>query len=332
MSIENIEKLEKELNKYILSSDVLEPFVFLYGKEKKEVGVCKIKNLSISSEVSRLELIKILNSYQEKVSNYLKSGFDIKDLNNGDDTHLLYKGMDEADLNKTKQISAVTIEINQVIDFLKTNKFKNVFFIVEINLNASGDKKIILFKSVSQNYYVKKTRNFIVSLYDERQRIKFIKNKDNLILDENFEIAAYIDKSHSFFLITDRKKFEDLYEYHEKYMNAYDVLIKSLNFIEWGNAKATAAVQRSCYGIANFVRLDECVSKLKTELTSTNDNTIKKAIKAKQIKYDVKNGKLKIIPKNSSQLKALLKIITDGVAKTCLLDRDVIGSDFEELT
>lgn len=416
MSKEDIDKLEKELHQYIISNGNIEPFVSLFGKEKKG-GTWKIKNLSISSEESQLELIKILTSYREKVFNYMEGGFDFKELNNGDDDGLFYKIMDEADLNKTNQISDA-VETDKIIDFLNTNKFENVFFIIEINLNDSGDKKIILLKSVSQTYYVKKN-HFIFNLFDERQRIKFLNNKEYLLLDENFEIAAFVDNSclfswnkipgndsirlveflkenfgidwigtakiekidagktirvsnekkflsitlndkktkvnlktddgrtdefiaraekgelniysHSFFFITGRKKFEDLYGYLEKYEKAYDSLTESLDFIDWSNAKATTPVLRNCYTIFNFVRLKECVSKLKTELTSAHDNTIKKALKAKEIAYNVKNGNIEINPQGPQQLRALLKIITDGVAKTCLLDREGISSDFEEL-
>ncbi|MCZ7405789.1 MAG: hypothetical protein O8C67_12800 [Candidatus Methanoperedens sp.] len=348
----------------------------------------------------------------------MEGGFDFKELNNSDDGGLAYKIMDETDLNKTDHISDA-VETDKIIDFLNTNKFENVFFIIEINLNDSGDKKIILLKSVSQTYYVKKN-HFIFNLFDERQRIKFLNNKEYLLLDENFEIAAFVDNSclfswnkipgndsirlleflkqnfgidwigtakiekidagktirvsneksfisislndkktkvnlkiddgrtnefivrakngelniysHSFFFITNKKKFEDLYEYHDIYEKAYGGLKKELSIIDWSNAEATTAVLRSCYTIANFGRLNECVSKLKTELTATDNNTIKKALKAKKIVYNFENGNIKITPKGPQQLKDLLKIITDGVAKTCLLDRDVLGYDFEELT
>ncbi|MFZ3383907.1 MAG: hypothetical protein WA144_08280 [Candidatus Methanoperedens sp.] len=417
MSREDIGILEKELYHYIISSGNIEPFVSLYGREKKG-GIWKIKNLSISSEDSQSELIKILTSYRGMIFNYIGGGSDFKDLNNGDDGGLFYKIMDETDLNKTNRISEA-VETDGIIDFLNTNKFENVFFIIEINLNDSGDKKIILLKSVSQTYYVKKN-HFIFNLFDERQKIKFLNNKEYLLLDENFEIAAFVDNSclfswnkilgndsfrlieflkqnfgidwigtakiekidagktikvsnekkflsislndkktkinlkiddgrtdefivrakngelfiysHSFFFITNKKKFEDLYEYHERYEKAYEGLKKELDFIDWSNAKATTPVLRSCYSIANFLRLNECVSKLKTELTSADNNTIKKALKAKKIEYNFKNGKIEIFPQGPQQLKDLLKIITDGVAKTYLLDRDVIGSDFEELT
>lgn len=330
MSREDIGKLEKELYHYIISSGRIEPFVFLYGKEKHEGGISKIKNLSISSEDNQLELIKILESYRELINNYMNGEFDFKNLNNGGDGVLFYKIMSKDDLNKTKLISATGVETKNITDFLNSTKFKNVFFIIELNLNESGDKKIILLKSVSQNFYVKKNR-FTISFYDKRQGIKFLNNKEHLLLDENFEIAAFIDNSQSFFFITDRKKFEDLYEYHAKYESAYDALKKGLDFIDWSNADATIPVLRSCYSIANFGRLDECISKLKTELASVDNNIIKKALKAKGIEYINKNGTIKIVPQNTSQLKALLKIITDGAAKTHLLNREVIG-DFEELT
>ena len=418
MSREDIGKLEKELHHYIISSGRIEPLITLYGKEKKG-GIGKIINLSISSESSLLELIKILTSYREILFNYIEGGFDFKDLNNGEDGGLIFKIMNENDLNRTNLIFKAN-EINNINDFLNTNKFENVFFIIKINLNESGDKKIILLKSISQTYSAKKN-SFSVFLksFDDRERIKFLSNKEYLILDENFEITALVDNSclfswnkipgndssrlieflrqqfcldwigtakiekidtdktikiykeenfvtislndkktkvdlkindgrtdefiariqngevkiysHSFFFITNRKKFEDLYEYLESYKNAYDVLKKGLDFIDWSGAQPTAAVLRNCYSIANFVRLEECISKLKTELTSTDDNTIKRALTAKEIAYSVKNGNIKIVPQGPQQLRALLKIIKDGTAKTCLLDREGISSDFEEL-
>jgi len=417
LSREDIGKLEKELYHYIISIGMIEPLVTLYGKEKKG-GIWKTKNLSISSEESQLELIKILKSYRQIVFDYMEGGFNIKDLNNSDDDGgWFYKIMNETDLKRTNRISDA-VETKDIIDFLKTNKFENVFFIIEINLNESGDKKIILLKSISQTYYVKKNQ-YSINFWDDRQRIKFLNNKDYLLLDDNFDITAFVDNSclfswnkihgndnfrlieflkqyfgldwigtakiekidsdntikvyteknflsislndkktkvnlkiddgrtnefnartengelniypHSFFFITNSKKFEDLYEYLESYKNAYDVLKKGLDFIDWSNAKATAAVQRNCYNIANFVRLKECVSKLKTELTSADDNTIKRALKAKKIAYNVENGNIEIIPQGPQQLRALLKIIKDGTAKTCLLDREGISSDFEEL-
>ncbi len=419
MSREDIGKLEKELLHYIISSGRLEPLITLYGKEKKG-GIWKNINLSISSESSLLELIKILTSYREIVFNYIEEGFDFKDLNNGDDGGLIFKIMDETDLNRTNFIFNAS-EIKNINDFLNTNKFENVFFIIKINLNESGDKRIILLKSVSQTYSAKKNSfSVLLKSFDNREKIKFLSNKEYLILDENFEITAFVDNSslfswnkipgndsdgliqflkqyygldwietakiekidadktiriyneknylsinlndkktkvnlkiddgrtdefnartqngelniisHSFFFITNMKKFEDLYEYIGKYKNAYDTLKKGLDFIEWSSAKTTAAVLRNCYSIANFVRLEECISKLKTELTSTNDNTIKRALTTKEIAYSVKNGNIKIVPQGPQQLRALLKIIKDGTAKTCLLDREGISSDFEELT
>lgn len=397
---------------------MIEPLVTLYGKEKKG-GIWKTKNLSISSEESQLELIKILKSYHQIVFDYMEGGFNIKDLNKSDDdSGWFYKIMNETDLRRTNRISDA-VETKDIHDFLKTNKFENVFFIIEINLNQSGDKKIILLKSISQTYYVKKNQ-YSINFWDDRQRIKFLNNKDYLLLDDNFDITAFVDGSylfswnkipgndsyrlteflkqhfgldwvetakiekidsdntikicteknflsisindkktkvnlkidgdrtdefnariengelniypHSFFFITNSKKFEDLYEYLESYKNAYDVLKKGMDFIDWSNAKATAAVQRNCYNIANFVRLKECVLKLKTELTSANDNPIKRALNAKKIAYNIKNGNIKIIPEGPQQLRWLLKIIKDGTAKTCLLDREGISSDFEELT
>ncbi len=123
MSREDIGKLEKELHHYIISSGRIKPLITLYGKEKKG-GIWKIINLSISSEGSLLELVKILKSYREILFNYIEGGFDFKDLNNGDDGGLICKIMDETDLNRTDLIFNAS-EINNINDFLNTNKFEN---------------------------------------------------------------------------------------------------------------------------------------------------------------------------------------------------------------
>jgi len=326
---ENIKKIVEALENYIISNNRIEPFVFLYGEEKNEGNIAKIKDLSISSPESQKELIKIIQVYCNKVNAYIEGENNFQNLNDNSDSGLFFKIMDQNDLNKTKRLLTTVDTAEDFTDFLKS-KFKNSFFITEINLDQSDDKKIILLKSVGQTFYAKKNR-FTISPYSERQKIKFIDNKKELLLDEKFEITAFINNSQCFFFITDRKKFEDLYGYHEIYKNAYDNLAESLDFIDWSNAQPTISLIRNCYTIANFVRLDECVSKLKAELTSINDNSIKIALKSKGIEYMVEDGNVQLFPQNTPELKALLKIIKDGVAKTCLLDRNVLGSDFEEL-
>src|SRR5665648_1013259 len=97
---------------------------------------------------------------------------------------------------------------------------------------------------------MQKKNRFTISPYSERQKIKFIDNKKELLLDEKFEITAFINNSQCFFFITDRKKFEDLYGYHEIYKNAYDNLAESLDFIDWSNAQPTISLIRNCYTIA----------------------------------------------------------------------------------
>jgi NADH:ubiquinone oxidoreductase subunit F (NADH-binding) len=64
----------------------------------------------------------------------------------------------------------------------------------------------------------------------------------------------------------------------------------------------------------------------------SEDNGIKQAFTSKSIKYESKKGNIYILPQNTKELKSLLKIIKDGVAKTYLLGRNVLGSDFEELS
>lgn len=238
--------------------------------------------------------------------------------------------MDEEDLNITNKIISTNVTA-KFSEFLKPDKYKNNFFCVELNLDDTGDKKIILLKSISRSHYVKD--KISIKLYSSVQKVSFIDKKD-LIIDENFEITAFVsDTEKPFFFIQNRKKFEDLFGYHEKYEKAYHTISKKLDFVNWDKAKASLPVKRNCYTISQFDKLDECISQLKEKLIDPEDNGIKQAFASKNIHYVVnKNKSLQILPQNTNELRAILKIIKDGVAKTYLLGRNVLGSDFEELS
>ena len=147
-SLEDISKMVRELHSYIISNRKIEPLVFLYGIEK---GISKIKELGISTNDSQSELLKILESYREDINGYILGEFDYQEFKDEDDNGPFYKIMDKEDLDKTNKILSTRTEADNIIDFLKP-KFKNVFFIIEINLNESGSKKIILLKSKSKNF------------------------------------------------------------------------------------------------------------------------------------------------------------------------------------
>lgn len=332
MGKEKLEIISDELKKYIIADSKIEPYVFLYGEEIKAVSrIGRLKDLSISSNEGQGELIKIINSFATNLNDYIGGKLDLKDLNdNNDQKGLFYKEMDEEDLSTTKEIINTKLSA-KFSDFLKAGKYKNNFFCVELNLDETGDKKIVLLKSISRSHYVKS--KISIKLYNSVQKINFIDKKD-LLIDENFEIIAFIsDTKKPFFFIQNLKRFEDLFGYHEKYEKAYHLISKKLDFVDWGKAKASPPVKRNCYTISHFDKLDECINQLKEKLTDPIDNGVKQAFASKNILYIVnKSGNLQIIPQNTNELRAVLKIIKDGVAKTYLLGRNVLGSDFEELS
>lgn len=334
MPKDKIGQIIEKLDSYIISHSKIEPFVFIFGEEENAESTKMFQDLSISSMQSLGELTKVLTSFSKTTKRFLNGELSVKDLDDGiDHSGIFYKKMDQNDFDRTKYLIDPIYQKTQFSDFLKPSKSKNVFLGIEINLDNPSNDKIVLLKSISQNYYAKKSKYSITSLFNENPKITFINNEEDLLFDSNFEIVGNIsDLDNSFFFIQNIKKFEDLFKYHEKYEESFSSLSQRLNFIDWSNAEATMQVKRSCYDIANFDRLDECIAQLTKDLTSKDENEIKQALCSKGITYDVdKGGNVKVIPKNTKELRAILKIISDGVAKTCLLGRNVLGTNFEEL-
>jgi len=339
MGKEKIERIVQELDDYVISPSI-QPYLSIYGENIKNPDEKCSVSLSISSKEDFDEIIKIINDYSTNVKKFVHGEITVKDLSEGEgDSQFIHKIMDDYDLQKTEEITNSNCTGYKVIDFLKFNKFKNVFLLIELNLNENPEKKIILLKSITQNYAGKKNKFCLSSLFNNTQKIKFVDNKKDIILNSNFEIAAFINKSEtgdlledSFIFIQKREKFEDLYGYHHQYEEAYSMVTKTVNFIDWSKAKPTLQLKRKCYSIANFERLEESINCLKNDLTSSTDNDIKNAFSSMGINYEIdKKGKLSILPNGTKELKALLKVIMDEVAKTSLLGRNVLGSNFEEI-
>ena len=339
MEREKIQTIVKELDSYIISGNALQPYLGIYGEDTTGSGRDCCRGLSMNSDGDVKEIVKVLSNFTQNIKKYVHREINVADLNKDDkDYSFLYKQMVDSDLEKTEELISHFCKDVKITDFLKNNKFKNVFLFIEIILNQSPEKKIILFKSVGQNYQGKKTNWVLSKLFSDNQKIKFVDNQRDLILDSNFEITAFISKSEkgelldeSFFFIENRKKFENLYGYLQKYEHAYATVTKNMDFIDWTKANPSLALKRKCYSIANYDDLSECIQHLKHDLTSTEDNLMKQALKKKGIKYEDDNGNIKILPENTRELSALLKIITDGLATTYLLGKSVLGSDFEIL-
>jgi len=332
MSKEKVGTIGSELEGYINSQERVEPLPYLYGELTLDSDLLKmVKDLSISSRNGLEELNKIISRFAQKVENYVEGEQEFKDIENDNGNNgVFFKIANNEDLTKLNNLSVNDGENVDYYDYLK-GKYKNNFFVVEINLDDSGNKKIILFRALTPTFYAKKSK-FIISPFSSRRKIDFVDNKKTLILDENFDIAAFINsQGESFFFITNRKRFEDLFDYREKYDDAYTTLTTNLNFVQWSEEEPSLHTKRTCYSIANFSRLDECVTLVKERLSSNEDNSTKKALKSKGINFSVDNGELMVFPQGTRETLALLKIMKDGVAKTDLLRRNVLGGDFEEL-
>lgn len=340
MERSKIQKLADELSNYVISStNRIQPYMTIYGENKK-TGEKVAKSLTLGKDKSMDELTRILNSYLDNLKKYIRKEISVKEFaNDGADHRFLYKIIDESDWDVTNQLFNLFKKKDgstHLSELLNKKKYINVYFIVELNLDQSGNKKILLFKSISQNYVGKKNR-FYVSLFSEKLQLKFIDNKRDLVLDDNFEIAALIDTSEkdekpiSFFFIQKRDKFEDLYGYTEKYRQSFNEVRKKLNFIDWDTVKQTDKVEKNCYSVSIFDKLDECMDILITDLKSNESNEIKEVFSSKKINYEIDKNKLRIYPSGNRDLNVVLKMLRDELATTYMLKRKVLGSDFEEL-
>lgn len=356
----SIFEITEKLKIYIQSENQNEPFMYIYGEKgktktingnKEKTKTSEIRQLSISSNNDILELKELLNSLYLRLHNYIEIGENnitiddkIKNFDESDDLKgIFFKYMNKTDLEQTQSLSLCVDNKIDFIEFTKT-KYDNTYLITEINLNANGEKKLILFKSIKKQYSVKsdKFKNFfIVSLFDpdKTHKIKFIDPHNQLIMDDNFEIIAFIDESvsedsisethtgKSFFIIQNRIKFEDFYNYHENYEKAFTFLSSRFDFINWNVVGNNINMKRTCYAIYNFPYLENSISQLKSDLMSDNENNVKKAFFKKSINYEIDGANLKVNPKNVNAFRALFKIMADVLSETCLLKRSMLGEE-----
>ncbi|MFA0821469.1 MAG: hypothetical protein ACC612_01085 [Methanomethylovorans sp.] len=334
MHKDKVETLLQQISNYAISKCRINPFICLYGEENDGKESIKSNHYAIDSINSFEEIIKMLTGYKDRINKYIYSGKSVDELKSGSESKLLFHKMNEQDFEMTLSFIRKNNEKCNFDDFLKPNKFKNSFLIIEIDLDSSNQKKLLFLKSIPQNYYSAKHHNFsITSVYNNNPKITFINRKRDLLLSDEFEMVAFLDNKNpdtSFFIIQNIDRFEELYRYLRRYTEAYDKLSKMLDFVEWKNVEPSPSAKKKCFELMNNEFFEECIHQLKINLASKEDNQIKKAFFSKQIKYYVDNeGNIKIVPQSKNELKALLRIINDEVASTALLHRSVIGSNYE---
>lgn len=334
MSREKIQQICENLDRYHNPSNTgsrVEPLLFLHGKERTEGEELRIRDITLTNDSDLTEVLNIISKFSNALRGFVDN--EHHEFDNFLDSDRLsgtfYHPMTSDEMTYLLSFDT-SIDTNvEFGDFLK-NKLKNKFWILNINLNESGTERILLMKSIKNQYYVKK--KFIFNPFNRRKKVRVIDNKKDFILDENFEICAYIDESNienSFFFITDKKKFEDLFGYHRRYEEAYNDISSRLNFIDWSNTESTLAIQRKCYRLNNFSQLNECISKIQADLQAEGENASKRAFRAKRIVFSQEGDNIRITPSDTRRLRSLLKILTDGIAKTHLLGREGIAGDFE---
>ena len=341
MERDKIQKIVDGMEKYNSFNSQISPYIAIYGEDKKSKKKIA-KPLRFSSSKSKDEFTKVLNSFSERMKKYIYNGMTFKDLKNDNDSNnFIYKVIDEHDLEIINELTKTLDTKTKLTEFLHSNKFENVFFLAEIYLDESAKKKILLLRSVSSNYAGKNNKfisKFTTELFTDTVDINFVNIKKEIILDTNFEIAAFINTSDdgnlidSFLFIQNRLKFENLFKYHERYEIAYSSLTEKIDFIKWNLVEPSLSLKRLSYNITNFDDLEESIKNLRINLKSQEINDVKRAFSSKKIKYEIdERGNLNIMPENKRQLRSLLKIIKDELAKTCLLGRSILGSNFEEL-
>lgn len=341
MGKEKILKIVDGIEKYNSFKNQISPYIAIYGEDKKSKKK-STKPLSFSSSKSKDEFTKVLNSFSERMKKNSYNDIILKDLktdNDGND--FIYKEIDEYDQEIINEFTKTLDTKTKLTEFLDSTKFENVFFLAEIYLDESAKKKILLLRSVSSNYAGKNNKfisKFTTEIFTDTVNINFVNIKKEIILDTNFEIAALINTSDdgklidSFLFIQNRLKFENLFKYHERYETSYSILTEKIDFIKWNLVEPSLSLKRLSYSIADFDDLEESIKSLRINLKSHEMNDVKRAFSSKKINYEIdEKGNLNIMPENKSQLRSLLKIIKDELAKTCLLGRSILGSNFEEL-
>ncbi len=334
MTKEKIVNICNSLDGY-LSSKHIPPGILLIGKKKKESEKSdldfKVSSVSFTKDDAQ-KLNQILNEFSKTVRGFIEGEYDFHEFNGAQNSSLLYKPMKKAEAEYLNSGILKVDNSADISDYLKTRL--RSYLVIYLTLNAEGTKKLLLFKKITSSYYNVK-QSFVFNPFESNKHITLLDSKKDILLDRNFEVTAFIDetsKDGSFFFITDRDEFEDLFNYHQRYEEAYEALSKTCPFIDWSMCKKTTPLLRKCFCLASHPRVGECIDRFKGELANKTENPITYALKTKEIKYGfTKDGELHINPTSTTQLKTLLKIIDDGVIKTYLLGREGITEEFEEL-
>ena len=322
-------KVLSELGTYLGDPNAVDPLIYAYGINKNSNSPQR-KDIVIPETE---ELKKLLQSYKDLLQRQISGDASFENFETLEDYNSpCVKFVTEEDKAKTIAFREAPNERVVIEDFIR-RKYEHPILIVELEL---GGGRLFLFKSIPQTYFLRPKLSVSFKNYreDHPQKAKYIDNKEQIILDERFEMAVLLfeDNEESDVAFIWRKiRFEELYQYHEVYDQSYQQIKTTIPEVEWATIEVSDQIKRQCFHLEHFGELRDCITEIKRELLSPEENQIKKSFEKREISFEEIDGNFKINPTGKAQLKFVLKALRDQVAETCILKKGVLVSQSEEI-
>lgn len=343
MSVEKVQALSQEILNYLESRNAVQPSVYLFGRKKTDTSKeSQVKHLSITDDNDLVRLKKILKRIAMDINRSIEDEISIGTIEETYKREFLFARMRLADYDivQTFYNAESNLPVNE---FMMRSKLINTFFVIEIKLNESGSKKIIILKKIVGKYKVNNSKwAMLATIFDNKTlKVNIIDDNHDMIFDENFDIIAYVDTSssnppfnsdESFFFIMNRDNFENLFNYHDLYLSTYNEVVEKLSCVAWNPDIKSNAFYRDCYRLSQYPQADEAIEQFIKHLSSPRSNITKKALEKNAIQFEGTDGDLRVSPTTVKQHRELLKILRNGLAKTVLVKNDVIIGDREIIT
>jgi len=213
-------------------------------------------------------------------------------------------------------------------DFLK-NQYTLRYFNLEVPINET--ESIHFHQQISTNY--KTSLKARIKIFENSDRLEVINLMDSFTVGTDFNFVSFFDKtdkSKCFTIITDLKPFEKLHGFLKQYKIAYAEVSK-LSCMDLSNLKETEDCGRKCAALLKLEGIPTCIDVLNNELLSDAQTLSKKVLTEKGIKYEIRDGKTVLFPKNPVQLKVIIKILSDKIVKTHFRQKEGLSGHFEEI-
>jgi len=309
---EKLELVCNELEAFLSREKWIPVYTFLIGKKNDvhyKIDVSNNERNTISNIKTILEEIclRIRRDYDY---------FDVTDwTNSGFAKTIFYKTLTEEEFDFL--FRNTSFRVGDKTNFIK-GRYKKRYFIFEIRLDESGNKRLMFVQDVRHNYKAK--MKFHWNIFDDRVPLEVLRNSEGFTLNADYSFLVMVEdvsRIKGFIIIKKRQPFEDLMDYYGDYNSCY-VQVSQLDCVDFSRILPTPDLKRRCYQLVHNRNFRALVDRFIEYLNSEQPNEIKDVLHSKGIDYEPRGQGYVIIPNNVIQARLCLRMLNDGTVKTIL--------------